>query len=414
MNRKQAVRLTLLSLGNARFRVVLLAFLMITGITGRVLYGHFFGHLSAQAAERGGTARVPVVMVLPSGRDVGNLIHRHAAWHRGSISALSGVLAPVFTQVGQLEVLALDWAQLTARYPDILTVNGRLPTAPGEVALPQKLATSSGLKVGDGFPMTSDPTLRRWAAGRIVGTFAANPAGPLPPAVLDRPLLAPLEGVSPNVGVVYAWAVPPVRFRGMNVAVTPHHLAIQLRNVYREAFPTATGGFWGWESLAVFIPADWERLVTTSLSRGIYQGGGQVLGAGYAFVALGIYSVLVIALMSRRRELAINKTIGLSPRQLVFVFGMEVAVVSLISFTLGTAAVWALSRRVAEAMGLTARIDPGVLIQTLATMGALVVMASAIPLAMAAAATVNQLLYGQKIYLFKRRTLLPLDGRGER
>jgi ABC-type antimicrobial peptide transport system permease subunit len=118
--------------------------------------------------------------------------------------------------------------------------------------------------------------------------------------------------------------------------------------------------------------------------------------------------------MSRRRELAINKTIGLSPRQLVFVFGMEVAVVSLISFTLGTAAVWALSRRVAEAMGLTARIDPGVLIQTLATMGALVVMASAIPLAMAAAATVNQLLYGQKIYLFKRRTLLPLDGRGER
>lgn len=414
MNRKQALRLTLLSLGNARFRVVLLAVLMITGITGRVLYGHFFGHLSAQAAARGGTLRVPVVMVLPSGRDVGDLITRHASWHRGTISAISGVLAPVFTPVGRLEALALDWEQLTARYPGNLTVSGRLPTAPGEVALPHKLATASGLGIGQGFAMSDDPTLRRWSSWKVVGTFTVDPTSPVPPAVLDRPLLAPLEGLVPNVGVVYAWTVPPVRFRGAFVAVTPRQLAIQLRNVYREAFPTVTSGFWGWDALPAFIFAGWERQVTTSLSQGVYQGGGRVLGAGYAFVALGIYSVLVIALMSRRRELAINKTIGLSPRQLVFVFGMEVAVVSLVSFTLGTAAVWVLSRRVAEAMGLTAQVDPGVLIQTLATMGALVVMASAIPLAMAAAATVNQLLYGQKIYLFKRRTLLPLDGRGER
>ncbi|HAI21478.1 MAG TPA: hypothetical protein DCM14_06265 [Clostridiales bacterium UBA8153] len=414
MNRKQAARLTLLSLGNARFRVVLLAFLMITGITGRVLYGHFFGHLSAQAAERGGASRAPVVMVLSSGRDVGHLIGRHAVWHRGTISVISGALTPVFTPVGRLEALALDWAQLTARYPDSLTVNGRLPVAPGEVALPEDLAAASGLSVGQPFLMSGDPTLERWSAVAVVGTFQVNPAGQVPLAVLDRPLLAPWEGLVPNIGVIYAWTVPPARLRAINVAVTSRQLAIQLRNVYREAFPTSTAGFWGWESLPVFISADWERLVTTSLSRDIYQGGGQVLGAGYAFVALGIYSVLVIALMSRRRELAINKTIGLSPRQLVFVFGMEVAVVSLASFTLGTAAVWVLGRRVAEAMGLTAQVELGVLFQTLATMGALVAMASAIPLAMAAAATVNQLLYGQKIYLFKRRVVLRVDGRGDR
>ncbi|MEW6522367.1 MAG: ABC transporter permease [Bacillota bacterium] len=242
-----------------------------------------------------------------------------------------------------------------------------------------------------------------------------NPQGNIPPTLLDRPLVSTASVSGPrNVGIVVSWTPPPTRLWAPGPAATPRQLAMQLRTMYNITYTTETAGFWGWDSLPVFITGDWARHVTTILSWNIYAEGSRILGVGYAFIALGIYSVLIIALISRRRELAINKTIGLSPRQLVFVFGLEVAAVSTVSFAVSTIAVSVLGNRVASVMGLESRVSAISVLQTLATMGTLVVMASIIPLAMAAAATVNQLLYGQKIYLFKRRVLLPVDGGGER
>jgi hypothetical protein len=217
--------------------------------------------------------------------------------------------------------------------------------------------------------------------------------------------LAP--AAKPNLAVVHT--VTPI-YRGWQRTADPSTLASALRDLYARQWLEKANGWWGWDQLPLVVSGDYARRVTTGLAAGIYGGTRRVLGMGYAFVALGIYSVLLVAIIQRKRELAIHKTVGLSPRQLLLVYGLEIVLVSALAFALGCVVVGWWGARVAAVMGVETGVTAVAVLQSLATVGTLVVLASALPLAMAGAATVNQLLYGQKLYVFTRRVEMREEG----
>lgn len=394
------------NLRRAPLRILLLLVLMVAGLTGRTLYTYFFDQLLHQASVAGETRAVPVLAITPPGRSLVSAMDRSIARQMVTTDQLTGTLFSAYTAAGQQEILALDPTALMDSFPDSLTWEGVWPTHAGQIALPMDLAANVGIALGDDFAMSRHSLLQDWSFLEVVGLFSVSPQAPFPPATFDRPLMACAGHEEPNLALVTTMTQDSPRGWRWRRPTTPSQLAADFTWVYHDENPLPRAGFWAYPLRGFAIPGSWARDTTTLLAQEIYGGGQSVLALGYAFVGLGIYSVLIIALIQRRREVAIYKTVGLSPRQLLFVFGSEVLFISLAALAIGVACIAYLSRQVAMVMDLDGTVQFGVILQSLALGAALVTLAAAIPVGMAVTATVNQLLHRQKIYLFSRRITL--------
>ncbi len=398
------------NLRRAPLRVLLLLLLMVAGLTGRTLYTYFFGQLLHQASVAGEIRSLPLVAAVPEGMAIDPILSRTLSRQMVKTEDLRGTLFSAYTALGHREILALDPQALLTTFPDSLELTGNLPATPQEVALPRAWAASLGMELGDGFAISTHSQLQEWSTLTITGLFTVSPEAPFPPALLERPLMAQQQGDVPNIVLVAEMSQDTPRGWRWRRPTTPEQLAADFNWVYEDENPLARAGFWAYPARSFAISASWARHTTDALAREIYEGTQNVLALGYAFVGLGIYSVLIIAFIQRRREIAIYKTVGLSPRQLLSIFGLEVFIISLTAFAIGTACILYLGRQVAAIMELEGTIHSGAIFQSLALGTALVTLAAAVPVGMAVTATVNQLLHGQKVYLFHQRIILSTAG----
>lgn len=133
-----------------------------------------------------------------------------------------------------------------------------------------------------------------------------------------------------------------------------------------------------------------------------HSSGSSLVILIFLFLALGVFTALLLSFMDNKRELAVLKSMGLSPRELGGLFlgsGLFTAF-SGILMALGLAyqIVHFLNAR-----GVMLPVEPGFLPQMLVWTSAAYAAAIGIPAALSHKATVNQLLYDQPIPLISHQ-----------
>ena len=276
---------------------------------------------------------------------------------------------------------------------------GRPPRGPGEVGLPDGWARRADLGEGDVVELgVVDPGtgyLQRETC-RVVGVYEGVDA------VLAAPLLClPGEGWQgrdfarelEDSGEV-AWPYPSI------LLVEPGEAGadVLFRILENEEYPVG-------EMLWTGTPGERVRELTWRM----YGTVQSLFPLVFLFAGLGVFATGLLAVLDRRRELAVLKAVGITGAQVGRVLTLEALAAGLAGSLLGLAGVL-LGRPWLEAPGgnpvpVPAAAVAGAVVVVLVTSG----LAAAGPAAMARAATVDELLRGRAIRLWRQR----VGGRGE-
>lgn len=296
-------------------------------------------------------------------------------------------------------------------------VAGRAPAGAAEIALPARLATASGLSPGDvvGYHAI-DPERSEASSGdlRVSGVFALNhpllgrtASGWLP----ERYGLEYVTDLGARYPRVLANYPPNAYLIRLRLGADAGQLGRWMveRDYYDDdrywrvdpRYPVAT--IWG------------DSAIGDSLAQAVGAGTMGLTGImllSLAFVGVGVLTVFLLAFLDRRREIAVLKTVGFRGTDIARVFGLEVAVVGTAGLLLGLTAAYAL-----VTAWLGQRLSPamvgGCVLAVLLTLAA----ATLLPIAMASAATVTELLGGRRVIaVFRQRVVAgaadPPVGRG--
>ncbi len=163
---------------------------------------------------------------------------------------------------------------------------------------------------------------------------------------------------------------------------------------------------------------DQAEVMARTLAQDIQMPAINALFLAFVFVAIGLFTVMLLSFYDRRRDIAIMKTVGIANSDVAAVIIAEIATVTiasvLVAAGLSTFAVKSLSGSVWAGV---LKVQWGNIVKG-AFVGFCVMALSAIfPVSLAHVATVNQLLYDQRIYLFHRkitRTVSAPGGVGRR
>jgi len=166
------------------------------------------------------------------------------------------------------------------------------------------------------------------------------------------------------------------------------------------------------------VVPDQAEVMARTLAQDIQMPAINALFLAFVFVSIGLFTVMLLSFYDRRRDIAIMKTVGIENRDVAAVIIAEIAIVTIVSVVvaagLSSFAVKSLSGSVWAGV---LRVEWGNIIKG-ALVGFLVMaMAAVFPVSLAHVATVNQLLYDQRIYLFHRkitRTVSAPGGVGRR
>jgi len=351
---------------------LLLAALLGVSLAGYVLFSFYMG--------TGGITRPPAfpdtglhdmyVAVLPAPERLADLQKALAETTASAdVTALEcGVYTEQYTNAGELPVLGLAsesrlWERLGVTAPPA-----------GSVLIPAELAGRAGLGQGSTLALV-DPASGQIRVVSVAGTFRP------PIGLLDVVL-----GVS-------------------DAAVNGGNLIVAL--VGSGAAGTSAARAWLDTLQPVvlqgpdFLPSLWDRLRFQ-----VTAPGSTVVTMIFLFAALGVMSVLFLSFLDRRPELAILKTVGVESVQITAMFVWEVFVAALAGAVIGGVLV-AAGRGILGWLGTPLAGGAGGLVAAfLRGLGGLVVftaVGAALPVALARAATVNELLNDAGIYLIRRR-----------
>jgi len=304
---------------------------------------------------------------------------------------------------GTDELLSAPAALIDGIMPPDAIVAGRGPANMAEVALPVDLAARVGLSVGDKVAYTAiDPltTAKSSHTLDLVGLY---------------------ESEHPFFGGALGWL--PDGYPAAYVTSTQDHyprtLATIEPNMYviRVAEDVGATEVAHWLRETGYIDSDgcWhfhERYPTVRLWNDAIAGDALMTGVGaqttalggiillsLSFVGVGALTMFLLGFLDRRREIAVLKAVGFGGPDIAAVFGLEVVYTGLAGLAVGCLLSYGLLS------GWLGRALPAAMVVRAAVVTFIVLgLAALLPIAMAGAATVTELLVGRKVIaVFRQR-----------
>jgi hypothetical protein len=275
-------------------------------------------------------------------------------------------------------------------------LEGRLPGA-GECLLPASYRERGGFQLGDrlalrGVGLPGGRGAADLPAGSSVAGFfqPADPWFDLPVAVVDGPALA----AAGRANLVFAWCAHPETFTVRAVRWLENYLAPDEMPVpYLAQRPV----------MPLVMTAATARELGRQLQRAVYFPAGEAMFLLYIFFGVGLFTLMLLSFLDRRREYAVMKTLGLTSAQIGLVLYLEVLAVGLAGVAAGAGTTLAALGVVRHAAGLDLRLSGWILVSA-GVFGFLVLIVSVwFPIGLARLATVANLLGGQPFRPFGDR-----------
>jgi len=236
-----------------------------------------------------------------------------------------------------------------------------LGLTPGEVAVPQALSQEHGLAIGDELYFRTDNISRHLRVARVHNE-----------AMFGGRLVRRVFEHQPAIVFLY-------RLQAGSLAEAIHYL--------RRSYPTA-----------VFTHRGATRMAAQEIVGAAYAPAQGAVLSALLFVSIAFLTVTVFTFLTKRRLLAITKTLGLRAWELAILIAGEAAIAPLIGSVLGCALGYAVVRGLIAA-GQELAIVPEVFSDAVVAIWPAVVLGIAIPSRFAQVATVTQLLYERPIPL---------------
>lgn len=403
------------NLRRAWVRHLVLTLILALAIAADLLLGLFFTGLEARAASLAPARpqNIPLMVLAPPGTDI-------EAWLRASRlggfaggrsfdEAVSIAWSYAFSPLGRTAVLAASFDLPAYRN---LTLAGRWPYDAGEVALPTAMAASLGVGPGDRVRLhlpEGDPAV---AGGTLLvtGVFRPEVLGPdrgprLPrlrttdPA-LDFPVVALRPGGSPD---------PRWPLNAALITVRPadaSSLERRMRTTFEREYPVQPAARRFAPADPVFIRADLGPELGHALGRLIFAPGRRALAASFLFAGVGIFVILLIAFIERKRELAVLKTVGMNNQMVLGMVLLELGAVALVALVLGSVTAVVAGRAIAAVVEYLPGPTFAAWFWAIAHTVMVLIAATLLPVSMMRLATVQQLLQNEKLHLVRKRVTL--------
>jgi hypothetical protein len=403
------------NLRKAWLRHTVLLVVLALAIAGDVLLGLFFAGLEARAGALAPAMEqnTALVVLAPAGTNV-------EAWLSGSRyssfvggrnydEAVTMAWSYGHSPLGRTVVLAVSFDQPVFR---ALELAGRWPFDAGEVALPLAMATALGVGPGDGLRLhiPGDETLQQGGTLRITGVFVPEVIGPdrgprMPRTrSIDPTLSLPLVALRPGGGQSPRW---PINAAMLTVrAADAKYLESRMRANYEREYPMQPAAQRFALVDPVFLRADLGPELGRSLGRLIFAPGRRALAASFLFAGVGIFVILLIAFIERKRELAVLKTVGMNNNMVLGMVLLELGAVALAALALGSAAAVIIGGAIAAAVEYMPRPTFWAWFWATAHTALVLFAATILPVSMMRLATVQQLLQNERLYIFRKRVTL--------
>lgn len=271
----------------------------------------------------------------------------------------------------------LDSAPLRMWYDGL---EGTLPAAFDQVAVPAHLAAAAGWAIGDtlSLPRVPDGRLTEFT---ITAIYQPRGTGPFYDCLLswlseDAPqglnfIVAKVD--SAQVGLIRSWGGDPQSGSASTI-------------VYEAVNPE-------------------QRM--RDLAKAVYGSQSQATNLASGLVGVAVLVILLVAMVERRREAAIYKMVGMNSVATLSVLAFELLLAVVLALGAAAPIYWYAAKRYildVHHAGLEVILPPFV---STAVLVVLIVAAGAFyPFALASVGTPNQLMTGQKIFLFRRKQTL--------
>jgi len=289
-------------------------------------------------------------------------------------------------------------------------LEGRLPDRPSEVLIPEGLATEAGLAVGD------EMTLVRCSA--TAGRLPAGDYHRAGDAGLPGQMTVTVSGIYSPVGSGPAFScilsVPePGRGEYFNMVGPRDERTLAgfkawMNRVGTLGYPLGPPAL----SLPLVVGATRPTGRAAELARGIFGSqASSTVGFGLSLVGLAVLIILLVSLHERRREMATYKLVGMDNVRTTQVLAAELGLALGLATLLAALAYGPLAVRyipdVFAGGGGGAAAALFIFLESLVWTAGVTALSAIYPMAMVSAATPMQLLTGQKVFLFRRRRVLP-------
>lgn len=381
-------RLSLQNMKRWRWRILTIALLVALSFSLHVLYGYYLSDAAASGSaqtEAMETRYYDLMIVLKdepprSPDELPTPRFQRKLFGVGE----EAVGLVVDSSIGELDLLGIQEGSAFFRI-EAADIEGRLPSQPGEIALPQQVARSAQLQVGDAVQLSyNDQFLRRYLELELVGTYRDD--FDLPPALVQiEDAMALQAEPQPNRYLV--------NYNRNTDELNDENALSFLVEWMASAYPSA-----------MLISDVSPHLLAQSLLSRILSPGNGILLLIFVFMGIGILTVALMTFLERRREIAALKSVGVSDNQMVALLGLEYGYGAFTGILAGMLIVLVLKSQMAWLQGAAWSSLFTLAAQALANTAVVMVIALAFPLMTARVATVNQLLFARTIPLFKTRT----------
>lgn len=416
MNRSGAVwTMAKRNLRRSWARNLLLVIILTLAIAGDVLVGLFFTGLEARAESLAQETPQSVSMMIlaPDWVNTPALVNwaRRAGVFYGGVNYDAAYMIAwreCLTPGGRTMALYLDFE---SPYLKSLGVQGRWPYEAGEVALPVDMATSWGVTVGSQIRLAIGTDPRNAAPLKVTGVFrpettVSRQDGRVTrrETVQDPSLNFPVLALYPGGA---AEPVLPINAAFLDLSSSgADSLESKIRTYVEREYPrqpalsrlTGTG-------LVILRPETGPNQAE-SIGRVIFAPGRKALAGGFLFVGVGIFVILLIAFIERKREFAVLKTVGMNNSMVMTMILMELGAVAAIALAAGSGLAVGIGQMIARVVEYVPAPTVGAWLWSIVHAGVVLVLATLLPLSMARLATVQQLLQNERLYIFRKRVTL--------
>lgn len=412
-------------------RNLALALVLTLGIGGDILLGMFFTGLENRASLLAPPAAqsVPMQVLAPTGVN----LESYLSWatYSGSIGSSRNFQEAyrlywqdAFSELGRGLILAVDFeAPFFRAFP----LEGRWPFEADEVALPEWMAAGLGARPGSVVRLAAqDPS--NIGSYRVTGVFRPEIPVQLSPGTRTLPAAARLDGTAnwpllalrlpggePAAGGTgpISGSAKPADHRGepngawiMVVEERAAALEQRMLGFYVREHPAQPAAVRFGPVAPVFNRSRTAPEQGRLLGRRIFATGRRALGASFLFVAIGVFVILLIAFIERRRELAVLKTVGMNNRMVLAMVLMELGAVAGLALATGSGLAVAAGIQVARVVDYVPPPTFAAWLWAFVHTSTVLALATVLPLSMMQLATVQQLLQNQKLYLVRKKVTL--------
>ena len=306
------------------------------------------------------------------------------------------VAGQVATNLGSLTAMFVA-ETAPAQIPGTITA-GDPPTA-GQCLLPAELAATTGALIGGRLSLTP-----------LAGPGAPGPVSP-PPAVTIAGVYQPCDPwfAMPYVVLDQAAydALGPPTMALLTVHPSGNYLARTIAWLNQRLVPgeLRTPYVAQRAELPLVLTSATAHEWARQLQRAMYFPGGEAMFLLYIFFGVGVFTLMLLSFLERRREMAVMKTLGLTSGQVAALLYMEVLSVAAVGLVAGGVLLAAGLPSLRQLTGQDLRLSAW--IWASGAMFSLVALLLSVwlPIAMAKLATVANLLGGQPFHLagYERR-----------